>query len=226
MTISERNRQPEADQVASYKNLVFLFLDSTMSRECISKVLLVSFDDTQLHTIQKLRGIIERDQCIMVYNLNDIQHEYKKEPSYATKLNLLLDCVKFSILVTSHKLSDIQETDDLLRLFQNMGLDDEASKIFLAFFNIEMTKKTDETKLLFLSLEDDIELPGIFSEVNHIKNIFGKDCEASSYVNESQMLEIVAMCRRTSRRTFPVKGNEKLKTNNKYKKSIRFGFIC
>ena len=77
-----------------------------MSPNLISNVLLVSFDDTQVHGVQKLRGVIEEEQSIKVYNFNDIHHEYEREPCYANKLKLLLDGVKLSILVTSHKISD------------------------------------------------------------------------------------------------------------------------
>ena len=173
-----------------------------MSANLISKVLLVSFDDTQVRAVQKLRGVLEKEQSIEIYDFNDIHHVYKREPSYASKLKLLLDGAKLSILVTSHKISDIQEADKLLDVFKDIGLDDDASQMFLSFFNIEMNKGIEETKLIFLSLGNDIE---VFGDVNHLKNMLLQD-----YVNDHQVIEIVTKCRRSLRPTFPIDNKKEM----------------
>ena len=89
---------------------MFFHLVVVMRPSKMSNVLLISFDESQKSLLDMLRNrVAEQEGGIQTYYLNEVHGLFSDDSNYTRKLEMMLDCVTAAFLITSQKLSDINE---------------------------------------------------------------------------------------------------------------------
>ena len=175
----------------------------------ISKVLLISFDAVQSDAERVVREHLEENQTIKLFDFSNIHHEYSKQPEYAEKLKLLLDDAKLALLITPSNIHDLMVFNKFSSTLRNVGLDEKAANVFCKFLDIEMDKSSKETKIIFVDVGDNIDLPESFVGANHLELL------TSDGINRCALNDIFSKCKRGLRTTFPVESKKKTKSAKK-----------
>ena len=180
----------------------------------ISDVLLISFEKSKaskskMRTLDK--GILKCSggERIEIFKLCDIQHKYKDVPCFTEKLYLMLDDIRFVLIVTCEKLEEVRNSSDLGSLFANLCSESKENvcETFIDFINFETKCHKCESKIILLSLSKAIQVPELFGNVhNHIENLLTIDKDEKIITNIDAVQNLVSAvigCKGEKRLTFP-----------------------